>query len=253
MIPIVRTHPERLARIGYSSLLISTTQAPKALIPNTFERYQPIAGAVVAKFQLSASTPIDYIAIGAHNVGTHDSGTPLLIQYATTVGGALIDIESITPTDNGAIMLLFDSVTVAEIAITTNAATLGLEIGLVYAGIAMQMQQPIYGGVSPIDLSAKTEYESTMSDSGQFLGRNITKKGTAGSYSWKHLEDDWMRETFKPFIDSAKQRPFFFKWRPDLYNATVLAHTTADIRPTNMGGGSKLMTVSIEIMGHDDV
>lgn len=253
MIPSVISNPERLALIGYDNLLTSSVEAPKALTANTYERYEPSTGAIVAKFQLGASSVIDYVGIGAHNVGTQDGGTALLIQYATTIGGALTTIDTITPTDNEAIMLVFDSVTVAEIAITTNAVTSGLELGVIYAGAALQMQQPIYGDVSPIDLSSKTDYQSTMSDSGQFLGRNITKKGTVGSYSWRHLEDDWIRDTFKPFMDSAKQLPFFFKWRPDLYDTSVLAYTTSDIIPSNMGGGSRLMTVSISIRGHNDV
>ena len=254
MIPVTRSNPERLALIGYNNLLTASTEAPKALTPNTFERYLPASGAVVAKFQLSASASIDYVAIGAHNIATQDGGTSVLIQYATSIGGTLKDIDSITPLDNGSIMLTFDALTVAEIAITTNATTSGLELGVVYAGIALQMEQPIYGDVTPIDLSSKTEYQSVMSDSGQFLGRNVIRKGTEGSYTWRHLNDEWIRSTFKPFIESAKTLPFFFKWRPDLYDtATVFCHTTADIKPANMGGGSRLMTATISIRGHEDI
>lgn len=253
MIPIVRSNPERLALIGYNNLLVSSTEAPLALTANTYERYMPLNGAVVAKFQLATSAVIDFVAIGAHNVGTEGGGTELLIQYATTIGGALTDIESIIPTDNGAIMLVFEDVTVAEIAITTNSTTLSMEIGVVYAGKALQMQQPIYGGHTPIDLSANTEYQSTMSDSGQFLGRNIIRKGLETTFQWQHLEDDWIRSTFKPFIESAKTLPFFIKWRPDYYDTSAFGYTTGDIKPSNMSGGSRLMTASFTMKGHADV
>lgn len=253
MIASTPNHPERLALIGYNNLLVSSTEAPLALTANTYERYEPASGAVVAKFQLAALSPIDYVAIAAHNVGTQDDGTELLIQYATTIGGALTDLESITPTDNAAIMICFDELDVAEIAITTNATTTGLEIGVVYAGKALQMQQPIYGGHTPIDLSAKTEYQSTMSDSGQFLGRNVIRKGLETTFSWQHLEDDWIRETFKPFIISAQTIPFFIKWRPDYYDSSVFGYTTGDISPSNMGGGSRLMSVSMTMRAHSDV
>ena len=253
MIPSVISNPERLALIGYNNLLVSSSQAPKALTANTYERYEPSTGAVVAKFQLLTRSAIDFIGIAAHNVGTQDDGTVLLVQYATTIGGALTTVDSFTPADDTAIMLTFDSVTVAEIAITTNATTSGLELGVVYAGEALQMQQPIYGGVSPIELSSETKYQSTMSDSGQFLGRNIISQGLEASFKWQHLEDDWIRSTFKPFMQSAKLTPFFIKWRPDYYDSSVFGYTTNDIKPSNMGGGSRLMSVSFNMRAHSDI
>lgn len=252
MIAKTPSNPERLALIGYQSLLTASTQAPKALTANTFERYQPSTGAVVAKFQLSASAPIDYVALAAHNIGSHDGGTEILIQFATTIGGALTDIETITPTDNAALMITFTSITVAEIAITTNAVTSGLELGVVHAGVALQMQQPIFGGVNPIDLSQKNKYQSTMSDSGQFLGRTVTSKGLEASFQWQHLEDDWYRTEFNPFVISAVKNPFFIKWRPDRYESAVYGYTTGDIQPTNMGG-SQLMRVGFTMRAHSDI
>ena len=253
MIPITPSNPERLALIGYNSLLTSSTEAPKALIPNTFERYTPASGAVVAKFQLSTSATVNYIAIGAHNIGSHDDGTVVTISYATTIGGALTSIDSVTPSDNSALFFSFDSITMAEIAITTNATTSGLEIGVVYAGESLQMQQPIYGGVDPIDLASVTKYQSAMSDSGQFLGRNVIRQGLESTLKWQHLDDLWIRNTFKPFMQSAKTLPFFIKWRPDYYDSAVFGYTTSDIKPANMGGGSRLMTVSVDMRGHADI
>ena len=253
MIPITPSNPERLALIGYSSKLTSSTLAPEMLTPNTYERYTPGTGAVVAKFELGASSDIDFIAIGAHNIGTHDGGTEITVSYATTVGGALTEIESITPTDNGALFFSFDSVTAAQIAIETNATTSGQEIGVIYTGEALQMQQPIYGGHSPIELSQNTTYSSSMSESGQFLGRTITRKGLETSFSWRHLDHEWYRSDFQPFAQSARTLPFFIQWRPDVTSAAAFGYTTGDIKPTNMGGGSKLMSVDLTMRAHSDV
>ena len=242
MIPSSTAHPDRLALIGYDNLLITSTEAPEALTANTFERYKPAAGAVVAKFQLNALSPIDFIAIGAHNIDTE-----ITLQYSLTVGGALITLDVFTPTDFSALMITFDQVQAFEIAITTNSE---IEIAVVYAGKALQMQQPIYGGVSPIELAGDTEYQNNMSETGQFLGRNILQRGLMGSFSWQFLDDIWLRETFKPFMESAKRMPFFIKWRPDYYDSAVFGYTTRDIKPANMGGGSRLMTVSFEMRAH---
>ena len=253
MTPYIPDISDKCARIGYVNSLVSSAQAPEALTPDTYSRYKPSTGAVVAKFQLVESMSVDYVAIGAHNIGSHDDGVEITVSYAATVGGALTEIDTITPTDNGAIMLTFTAVTAAEIAIETNATTAGLEIGVVYAGAALVMPVALYGGHSPIDLSGTTEYQSVMSDSGQFLGRSIIRKGAATSFAWQFLEPAWYRSTFQPFVESAKRLPFFIKWRPDMFETAALCYTDRDIKPVNMGGGSGLMSVDVSVRAHDDV
>ncbi len=241
------------ARIGYNNLLTAsnTSGAEKMLVPNTYERYRPGTGPFTAKFQMSTSATIDFVGIAAHNAGTHNGGTDILVQYATVVGGALTTIENVTFTDNNAKMILFSEVTAAEIVIS-GSTTSGLEIGVIYAGKALEMLRPIFGGHSPIDLSSKVDYQSTNSESGQFIGRNIIRKGIATDFSWQHLDDTWYRASFEPFVKSAQRLPFFIKWRPDLYDVSAFGYTTADIKPSNMGGGSKLMSVSISVKAHSD-
>lgn len=243
------------ARIGYENLLNSTDAGAEVLLlPNTYERFAPPGGAVTTRLQLSSTTEIDFIAIAGHNFGTHEAGgVPVTFQYATTVSGSLIDIEQVKPQNNQAIMILFDAVTAAEIAIT-HSSTSGIEYAVVYAGKALQMQRPIYGGHSPADLSQITDYQSTRSETGQFLGRQVTRKGLETSFSWRNLDDDWYRDNFQPFVQSAVETPFFMKWRPDHYSdVAIYAHTTDDIKPTNQGAGTRLMSVSMNVRAHSDV
>jgi hypothetical protein len=241
------------ARIGYKNLLVTTnsTAADKMLIPNTFERFISGPSAYTLKFQLAGITAIDFVAIGAHNAGTHSGGVNILVKYAATIGGALTTIENLEFADNSAKMVLFDEIQAAEIALVFSVAT-GLELGVFYAGKALEMEQPIYGGHSPIDLSSKAQYESVISESGNFLGRTIKRQGVESTFSWQHLSPLWYRENFQPFVLSAKTIPFFIMWRPDLYDGAVFGFTTKDIKPMNMGGGSGLMNVSINVMGHSE-
>ena len=239
------------ALIGYNNLLTATTtlDAESALTPNTYERFRPLSGLQTIKYQLPTSASVDFIGIAAHAL----AGETVTVSTATTVGGALTTVEVVTFTDNAPIMLTFDARTIREVAL---AATLsaGTEIGVVYAGTALQMPRNIYGGHSPINLSQQTETQSTMSESGQFLGRNIIRKGLETSFSWQLLDDQFIRNTFKPFMDSARTLPFFMKWRPDFYsNEDVFGYTTGDISPSNMGGGHRLMSVGFTMRGHSDL
>ena len=127
-----------------------------------------------------------------------------------------------------------------------------MELGVIYAGAALEMQRGIYGGHSPIVLNSKTDYQSTMSESGQFLGRTINREGIETSYKWNHLTPEFYRTDFQPFVNSAKRLPFFLLWRPDTYTDAVFGYTTSDISPSNMTGGSRLMEVGFNMKGHSD-
>jgi hypothetical protein len=241
------------ARILYSNKLAtaSTTEARKALQPNTWERWTSASGTMQERFQPAGSVKINCICIGAHNLGT--AGAEVVVATSSTVNGTFTDRGAAKPNNDNPLMFLFDSVdNVADVRVTITGGT-NREIGLVYAGEVLQMYQPIYGGHAPIDLSNNTEFQSNMSESGNFLGRNIVRKGQSTSFSFKHLDPIWVRERFKPFIDSVKTKPFFIKWRPDKYETVSLCYVDGDIKPTNMGGGTDLMQVSFSVRGHSDL
>lgn len=251
---ITKTTPEKNPRgaiIGFKNLLTASTtaDAEKALVPNTYERWRPPSGAVTVKFQMTTAAEIDFIGIAAHNL----RGESFVLSTAETVGGATTDVEGFSPLDNSAIMANFEPRTVQEIIFTATLSAPN-EIGIVYAGKALEMQRNIYGSHSPINLSQKTTFQSSQTETGQFLSRNIIRKGLASNFSWRLLDPDWYRENFQPFVESARTLPFFIKWRPDLYsNEVAFTHTKGDITPQNMGGGHNKMSVSMNILGHADL
>lgn len=238
------------AIIAYNNLLTATTytDADKSLTPNTWERLRESSGSKTIKYQLSTSATVDFIAIAGHNL----SGETFDLQVATTIGGSLTTVATVSPSDNNAILETFTAQSVAEIAISGTFSG-DIEIAYVSAGEYLQMPRNIYGGHSPIDLSSKTKFQTNVSETGQFLGRDITRQGSSTSLAWQFLDDAWYRTSFTPFVESAKTNPFFIKWRPDFYeDATSFCFTTADIKPSNMGGGHRLMSVTVPVLGHQD-
>lgn len=246
----------RGALIGYQNELITSANVDSrlALTPNTYERWIDNTAEMGTLYQLATLTEIDFIGVAAHNL--FSAGVPsITIRYATTIGGALTDLVQIPVTSDGAILQLFDPVDAAEIQFfiaDPGGIVPSREIGIIYAGKALRMERSIYGGHSPIDLSANTRYQSALSETGQFLGRTITRQGIETAYSWRYLSPDWYRANFQPFVESAKTLPFFLQWRPDLYpDAVAFGHTSADIQPSNVGGNG-LMTVGFTMLGHAD-
>jgi len=249
--PILTVNPGG-AIIGFNNVLSSSTtqEAKKMLTPNTFERFRPAAATITTKFQIEGGlTDINYIAIAAHNL----TGDTLLIQTAETVGGALTSVASVLFPNDRPVMVRFDTRAVQEVAITATYSA-DKEIGVIYAGISLDMPRALYGGHTPLALAQQTSYQSTESETGQFLGRTITRQGLKSSFSWQFLDPDFYRDVFQVFVLSARVRPFFIMWRPDFYSLEVsYGHTIADIKPSNMGGGHRLMAVTFEIKAHADL
>lgn len=241
------------ARILYENKLMTSnvTDAEKALVPNTYERWTDASGTMEARFQPGSSVKANAIGIAAHNLGS--AGSTIIVSTAPTVSGTFTERGAITPTTNEPILFLFDTVDDVEDVKITITGGVDREVGVVYSGEVLTMYQPIYGGHNPIDLMLDTDYRNTRSESGQFLGRDIIRRGTRASYKWKHLDPDWVRDRFKPFIESALTKPFFIKWRPDLYETTAFGFTEKDVRLSNMGGGHRLMDASFNMRGHGDL
>lgn len=242
------------AVIAYENLITSsddTTPAdgsPKAVIPNTYERWRPANGTSTERFNLSSNADVNFVAIGAHNL----SGQTITIQYSTTDGGGLTTLTTVTPSSNEPILVTFDAIEVREIAINATWAS-DREIGYIATGQYLKMPYPIYGGHSPIELSPVTKYKNNVSNTGQFLGRSIIRQGTSTNYAFRYLKPSFVREQFLNFVNSAKTLPFFIQWRPDLYpDQVAFVFTTQDIDIQNAGGGSGLMTASMQVRGHKD-
>ena len=255
----INTLPERAindlsyARIGYENLLTAagSSDAEAALIPNTYERWTSASGTMQDTFQPTTSVKVNFVAIAAHNLGT--TGSEIVIETAPTVAGTWTQRAGATPTTNRPLFFTFDDVDdVEDVRVTVTGGT-NREIGVIYAGEVLIMQRALYGGHTPINLSSMTEYRNAVSDSGQFLGRRIRRKGQQTSFAWQYLTPEWYRENFQPFVESAKTRPFFIQWRPDYHTDEIaFGYTTQDIKPTNMGGGVPFLSVDINMRAHDE-
>ena len=236
--------------LGYGNLLnASSTSDVEALTPNTYERSREVAGAVTMKFNTPSDASVNFVGIAAHNL----SGETITISYATTVGGATTVIDIMTVADNDPIFVTLDAITIREIILTYTGSK-ATEVGYVSSGSYLQMPYPIYGGHTPINLSPKTEYQNNISESGQFLGRNVVRQGVESSYSFRYLDPDFVRGEFNDFVVSARTKPFFVQWRNDLYpDESAFVFTTGDVNVSNSGGGTRLMSAEFSVRGHRDI
>jgi hypothetical protein len=237
---------KRGAVILYDNQIASavTSGADLTLTDNTYERYVLSSTSVNIEYNLLDEIAINCVCIGAHTL----KGATVEVK-ANKVGSSPTHVQTKYITSNQAVMFYFDDVVAEEIAISITNAKIGDEIGVVYCGYALQMERPIYGGVKPFELNKKVEYQTRMSESGNFLGRVIKSKGTEASFTFKNLSRDFVRTQLVDFIEHTQTKPFFINWRPNEYDDTDFCYTTKPVEISNQGGGNSLMSCSISVRG----
>lgn len=176
----------------------------------TFQRWA--CGALPANWTLvaAANVNVDTVFIAAHNLGT--TGSTVEIQTASTLGGAFTTRATIVPTDDSAIAVMINNAgtpySVREIRIRVTGASTAAQVGIIRAGVALQMAQPVFSGVKPIGLSRAVETRHAISETGQWLGRMVQRQASQTQMDWSHLDDAWYQANFQPFALSLPQRPF---------------------------------------------
>jgi hypothetical protein len=230
---------------GSAVAVTAGTGGTLTLSPNTFDRWN-FTGSQTITYTLPANTDIDAIGVGAHNL----SGRTITAEYSTTVDGSWLSFGSASQTDNLPALLLRASVSARRIRVTVSGTGAGY-IGVIYAGLKLQMPHPIYGGHTPLQFSATTDYFNNRSESGEWIGRQIRRRGFETEFSFDRLQPAWYRTFFQPFVESAKENPFFIAWRPVTYPGEVgYCWTEADISPSPAGGGRADYSVSFAVKAH---
>lgn len=249
-------YPLTHARIGYKSILTtenttassSQTNFPVDALSNpaTYERWRPTTLPVTVTVDAGQPVDADYIGIAVHSLGAE--GCTVTLQKSDD-GSNWDDIETVEFNSDDAFMLMFKNATARYWRLYIDGENDLPFIGALNIGEVLSMQRPVYGGHTPGKLNRSTEFKSNKSETGQFLGRSIVRKGYSESFNWKNLSPQWYRQTFDPFVEAARLTPFFIAWRPSKYPDEVLyAWTNDDIAPSN-SGTRELMEVSIDVEG----
>lgn len=238
------------ARILYASALAGAavtatagTGAANVLNAATYSRWS-FTGTQTITLVLPVGQLIDAVGLGAHSFASSSA----LVQYSV---GDSAPWEDFAPAQSGAAAMLFlrDTGALVKRLRVTVTATGAQVLGVIYAGIALQMQRPIYKGHNPATMSRVTEFQSNESEGGQWLGRNVIRQGLKVDLSWSRLSASWVRQYFDPFAIAARVAPFFVAWNPQDYPREVTyAWTTADTKPDNTGPRD-LMAVSLQAKG----
>ena len=215
----------------------------------TSQRWELAPGSNTWTLQTAGDANVDSVFIAAHNL----TGKTVTISTAATAGGSHTTRATISPTDNSTIAVFFNNAgvayTVREVRVTVNDGT-DIAIGIIRAGVSLQMTIPIYGGHRPLNLNRVTEAQQQFSESGQWLGRIIKRRAVTSSYDWEYLTTTWYDTYFEPFALTLPLKPFCIAGNPSKIVTDVgFVWTDRDVEPVNMGINA-YRSVSLGVTGY---
>jgi hypothetical protein len=243
------------ARILYAPIAgtITADGADGGLAANDYTNQRWTAGTLPANWTLvtGANAEVDTVFIAAHNLGS--TGSTVAVQTAATVGGAFTTRATVTPTDDSTIAVMINSgsapYVIREIRIAVTGSSGDVQVGIIRAGVALQMERAVFGGVTPLGLNRVVETRQSISETGQWLGRTVQMQAQRTSMGWQHLSSTWYRANFQPFALSLPHQPFGLIQNPLRMPESVgWCWTDQSPSPSNMGVRD-MMSVQLDITG----
>ena len=196
---------------------------------------------------LSGPEAVDYIGIAGHNFGT-DS-----ISYALETSANGSDWEEVfaeqQPANDRAIIHHFVPTNNIYFRLRIEPSAVAPRAAVIYLGRILVMPQRIYVGHTPINYGRKTKIGGSVSENGNFLGRIIRGTNLDTSVSFTDIRPAFYRSSVDPFIEAARESPFFWSWYPSKYpNEVGYCWAVGDIRPENQRANG-MMQFSFEVEG----
>ncbi len=157
---------------------------------------------------------VDYVAIAKHNLGSAEIAVYIVgIQD----GDQVWLTDPVMLSDDSPAMFRFEPGVYSEIYIIMLSGAAPPRIAVAYVGKLLDLERKIYVGHTPMVDAVEQEVANGRSESGNFLGRIVLGERTESPVPLSLISPAWFREHMRPFLASARERPFFFAWRPASY------------------------------------
>lgn len=224
------------------------------LQPDTATYWEPTALPATWQIDLGATRSVDYVGIAGHTIGSSGCTVEVETSLGDFIGSPPVQVwtdlsTGIMPADDAPLLFLDDSRVARYVRLTITGGAVMPRIAVIYAGEILAMEREIEAPYTPMNLSRQTVLHRSLSKGGQFLGQGFRRNGVTGSAKFRHLDPDWYRSEFDPFVEHARNLPFFFAWYPEQYTSEVaFAWADKDIVPS-YSGVRDLMQVQWSMVG----
>lgn len=157
---------------------------------------------------------IDYVGIARHNLGTDGAN----ISVTAVVEGVVQTVftGAVLP-NNAPSILRFDPVYASSIVIRIVPVVAAPRIGVLYVGRLTVMQEGMQQDVAPIPYAFDDDIVTGQAESGDYLGRIVTRQSKYVEYTFLYCQYDWFKQELGQFMEKQRTTPFFFAWLPKDY------------------------------------
>ncbi|WP_371346087.1 hypothetical protein [Ancylobacter sp. IITR112] len=221
--------------------------------PSTAEGWRSTSAAEqTVTFAIPGGEGVDYVGIERHNLGSIGCNLSLEIPDPEDEGEWIELAAPLVPAGDAPLMLRF------PLTYTGGALRFRLampdgavppEIAVVYIGRLTRIPRGIQPGAVPIRYAGSTDIVTGFAESGDYLGRIVTRRALTTSVSFRYLPDSWFRANMDGFARASMERPFFFCVLPALYPGDVgYGVLKGDLRPEQeMTGEGVMVHITLQI------
>lgn len=197
-------------------------------------------------FTVTGGEPIDYLALARHNLGS--AGVNVSVEV---IDEDEVWVEVFPPVllaGDGPALLRFDSVYTSQVRLRLQPAGTAPRAAVAYIGKLLVMPRWPLSGLVPLRYGRNDEIETGQAESGDFLGRIVTRQSLRTAVSFDLIDHPWYDANMGKFTAVARTRPFFFAWRPATFpNDVGYAWLENDLRPQVSGVADGVIKYSLEM------
>lgn len=197
----------------------TTFDAANAVDGLTYDYWQAAAaGAQWLKIALTASAPVDFLGLAAHDLGSRVAS--VLLEGSQDNAAWTTILAAFTPANDKPLLKLLPAVVSYRYYRVTFTPGNGIQkIGALMLGRATPLQRGVRVGHKPAPFARNVEYTTTQAEGGNFLGRSVLRVSNDIDIALTHITDAWYREKLEVFALKSETKPWFFMWdkwrRPD--------------------------------------
>lgn len=220
----------------------ASTEATDAEVENlltdsTWDYWQPTTTSGTVDLSISPSTAVSALGISAHDLGTQGATVTV---YETS--GTPVELASVTPTNDSAILILFDSTDSTDFQISITGASAAFSIGNMCLGTPLIFESGVVPSYTPIYMAENIELLQNTSLGGQFFQNRVIRKSAETSVNLNILDRSFVEgasfQNFRNHYNDGKT--FYWAAGPSVFeDDTALCRRlpNAEMKPTFANNG----------------
>ncbi|QUS40571.1 discoidin domain-containing protein [Tardiphaga alba] len=195
---------------------------------------------------LGTTEPIDYVGVARHNFGS--GNIPVSIEI--NIDGNWVEaVEERMLADDSPVMFRFNPAVPSALRVRLQEGDAAPRAAVLYVGRLLVLERKIWVGHTPLPDGIKANVANGRSQSGEFLGDIVLGEWRESVLPLSLISPDWHRLHMRPFLKVAKNTPFFFAWRPEMYPLEVgFCKVINDVAPVPVAP-SNLLSFDLTLSG----